>query len=77
MESSRDSPNRIKLQAEIRVAASDSQESVLIKGFSEGLDFHSVLAQVSFRIILNDPDLIVTSEINKQYRTAHKAVLFG
>lgn len=62
---------------ELRVAASYSGDPILLKSFNEGLDLHSYLAQGSYRIITGNNDLIVNGTVNKQYRTNHKAVLFG
>lgn len=62
---------------ELRLAASESQDPILLASFNEGLDLHSHLAQKSFRIIKNDPNLIISKEENTNLRTVHKSVIFG
>ncbi|GAB3975522.1 hypothetical protein GCM10028806_33270 [Spirosoma terrae] len=62
---------------ELRLAASYSQDKMLLASFTEGLDLHSYLAQGSYRIITRDPTLIVSKDVNKKYRGNHKPVLFG
>lgn len=62
---------------ELRLAASRSQDKTLIKGFNEDLDFHSILAQGSHRIITGDKNFIVSKKENKHLRESHKPVLFG
>jgi DNA polymerase I-like protein with 3'-5' exonuclease and polymerase domains len=57
------------------LAASQSNDSKLLELAKE--DLHSYLAQPSFRLIMNDPELIVTKEINSHLRNKHKSVLFG
>lgn len=62
---------------EIRIAASYSQDAMLLASLNEGLDLHSTLAQDSFRIIKHDPELVVSQEVNSSYRKKHKPILFG
>lgn len=62
---------------ELRLAASQSQDKLLLASFNEGLDLHSVLAQSSYRIITENNELIVSKKINKELRNNHKPVLFG
>ncbi|PRY33864.1 DNA polymerase I-like protein with 3'-5' exonuclease and polymerase domains [Spirosoma oryzae] len=62
---------------ELRLAASNSQDPMLMASFTDGLDLHSYLAQGSYRIITGNPNLIVSKSENKKYRNDHKPVLFG
>lgn len=62
---------------EVRLAASYSQDSILLDSFNKGLDLHSYLAQGSYRIITGDSNLIVSKSENKSMRNAHKPILFG
>lgn len=62
---------------EISLAAWQSQDPLLLAAVRDGLDIHSYMAQESFRIILNDPGLIVTKTVNPQFRKIHKNVLFA
>ena len=62
---------------ELRLAASRSQDTILLKSFNEGLDLHSLLAQTTFRIVKNDPEYIVSKKINEDKRNQHKPVIFG
>lgn len=62
---------------ELRLAASHSQDKVLLASFNEGLDLHSYLAQDTYRIINNNPNFIVSKQENVDLRNLHKTVLFG
>lgn len=62
---------------EICLAASQSEDEILIKSIMEGLDLHSYLAQPTFRLVKNDPNLIVSKDENVKLRTQHKPILFG
>lgn len=62
---------------ELRIAGSRSQDSLILANFNKGLDFHSILAQDSYRIIKNDPNFIVSKEVNEDLRDLHKQVIFG
>ena len=62
---------------EIALAASQSQDPLLLRSLNEGLDLHSHLAQSTFRLIKNNLDLIVSKEINAHLRKKHKPILFG
>ena len=62
---------------ELRLAASNSQDQLILKSFNEGLDLHSVLAQTTHRIIKKDPTFVVSKKVNEDLRTEHKPVLFG
>lgn len=64
-------------QCEIRVVTSESDDEVLKKFFKDGFDLHSRLATISYRIITNDPNFIVSSTINSHLRNIHKPILFG
>lgn len=59
------------------LAASQSKDPMLMASVNEGTDLHSYLATGTFRIVYNDPELIVTEKHNKPLRTAHKPILFG
>lgn len=59
------------------LAASQSRDKMLMDSVNEGTDLHSYLATGTFRIVYNDPELVVTDKHNKALRTAHKPILFG
>ena len=63
--------------AELTILADFSQCPKLLEAVSGDLDLHSAMATISYRIRNNDPDLIVSSTINKELRSRHKRVLFG
>lgn len=60
-------------QCEIRIVASMSKDKYLTEGIINKLDYHTVFATDSYRIIKNNPNYV----INKQERTKHKSVLFA
>lgn len=62
---------------EIRIAASYSQDEMLLASLNEGLDLHSTLAQDSYRIINNNDDFVVSKKENEDLRNKHKPILFG
>lgn len=62
---------------EISIAASYSQDPMLLKSLNEDMDLHSYLAQQTYRIITGNKDLIVSKAENKEYRNNHKPILFG
>ncbi|HMT01819.1 MAG TPA: DNA polymerase [Burkholderiales bacterium] len=63
--------------AEVRIAASHSQCDFFLEGLNKGLDFHSSLAETTFRIVTNNPSLVVTDTFNSEYRTIQKTITFG
>jgi DNA polymerase I-like protein with 3'-5' exonuclease and polymerase domains len=74
--------------AEVSLAADFSQEPLLTGALLDGVDMHSELANVSFRIIFDDPEFVVSnSEETFDYkghkitpnvlRTVHKSVTFA
>lgn len=62
---------------ELCIAAAYSEDEILLKSIKEGMDLHSYLAQGSFRLILNDPEYVVSKKVNVDKRNDHKPCLFG
>ena len=60
-------------QQEITLAASQSQDPLLLAACNNNIDLHTELATISYRIITKDPNFV----INKEIRTKHKRVVFG
>jgi DNA polymerase I-like protein with 3'-5' exonuclease and polymerase domains len=63
--------------AEVRVAAHQSKCDFLIKAMNEGMDMHSKAAEVTFRIVKNDPKLEVSKTENKNLRNQQKGITFS
>lgn len=63
--------------AEVRIAAHQSSCDFLIKSMNEGLDMHSKAAEVTFRIVKNNPKLVVSKTENKNLRNQQKGITFS
>lgn len=62
---------------ELAICAYQSGCPTVTASINEGLDLHSMMATISYRIIKNDPNFIVSKSENKELRNKHKPVLFG
>lgn len=62
---------------ELSVCAFQSNCPTVKASINEGVDLHSLMATISYRIITGDPTFVVSSSVNKDLRTRHKRVLFG
>ncbi len=62
---------------ELRLAASYSQDKLILANFNEGLDLHGVLATKTMYLMTGDDTIIVSKEVNSDFREKHKRVLFG
>lgn len=62
---------------ELAICAQQSQCPIVMAAINEGGDLHSLMAQTSYRIIMNDPSFVVSKKVNSHLRTKHKPVLFG
>jgi DNA polymerase-1 len=76
--------------AEIVIAASNSQDPLIMKSITDGLDLHSTLATRSYTIIskltgkkfnivtqIGEDGVVTITKKDKDLRDAHKPVLFG
>lgn len=74
--------------AEIAIAADYSQEPLILGALKDGIDMHSELATVSFKIITGDPTFVVSKSpvgvmvnghmlIPQELRDTHKSVTFA
>lgn len=62
---------------ELRILAAQSGDPMLIAGVKGHLDLHSELATMSYRIIYDDPEFVVSKTKNAHLRKKHKPALFG
>jgi len=62
---------------ELAICAYQSKCPTISSSINEGTDLHSFMATISYKIIMNDPNFVVSKHQNAQYRNKHKPVLFG
>lgn len=62
---------------ELAICAHQSKCPTISSSINEGTDLHSFMATISYRIIMNDSNFVVSKHQNAQYRNKHKPVLFG
>ncbi len=61
---------------EVTIAASDSQDDLLLRSINDGIDMHSLLAMESFKIIHGREEEISKTK-NKEFRNLHKNLTFA
>jgi DNA polymerase I-like protein with 3'-5' exonuclease and polymerase domains len=62
------------------LVAALSKDPIVIGNFTEGLDFHSILATESYQVIFNTTEVVSKVKIpykDSDFRTIHKRINFG